>query len=57
MAVGRYVVISEDTSNKVIVSGPIKADPAQYDPGPGLDLMLEADALAAGYTWPDLPLS
>lgn len=54
MAVGRYVVVSADTSDKVIKEGPMKCDLEvyPYDPGPGLVLMLESEALADGYTWP-----
>lgn len=57
MAVGRYVVVSEDMADKVIKDGPLLWDPADaYDPGPGRVMMLEAGALDAGYEWPPPPV-
>lgn len=56
MAVDRYVVVSEDTTDLVIKNGPFKWDPANaYDPGPGLVMRLESEALDAGYGWPPPP--
>ena len=50
----RYVLVDEDTQQ--IVGGPFLWDgvTAWEPPDPGT-LMLEADAAAAGYTWPPNP--
>ncbi len=48
----RYVVVNESTMK--IVGGPYKWDGvAQWTPPEEGTLMLEADALAAGYTYPE----
>lgn len=54
MPIQRYVIVSEDTSNKVIIDGPClwDGDLATWQPPVGTDALLEADALAQGYTWP-----
>ncbi|MFC4609727.1 hypothetical protein ACFO9E_18180 [Streptomyces maoxianensis] len=50
----RYVgVNSNDPEDKVIKLGPLNWDGVTpYNPGDGLLLLLEAEALEQGYTWP-----
>lgn len=56
--VARYVLVSTDATDKVIKQGPLLWDGGStVTPAAGLTLMLESDALAAGYTYPPLPLS
>jgi hypothetical protein len=51
MAAQRYVVVDE--ADKTIVGGPYKWDGvATWTPPEAGTLILEADALAAGYTYP-----
>src|SRR5262249_1398306 len=51
--VGRYVLVSTDTSNKTIIQGPISWDGVTpFDLPDGQTIVLESDALAAGYTYP-----
>jgi hypothetical protein len=51
--VKRYVGVSDDPENKVIVFGPCLWDgETEFDPGAGVDMMLEAEALEDGYTYP-----
>lgn len=50
--VERYVIVSDDESDKVIVQGPLLWDGVTpFYPGPDVHMMLESDALAAGYTY------
>ncbi|MFE0329086.1 hypothetical protein ACFW08_20335 [Streptomyces sp. NPDC058960] len=50
----RYVAVSAtDPDDMVIKLGPLEWDgQTEYNPGDGLRLLLEADALAQGYTYP-----
>jgi hypothetical protein len=53
MAVDRWVVIDPDHANKTILDGPFKWDGvAQWTPPTAGELMLEADALAGGWQYP-----
>ena len=49
-----YVVVSAtDPYDKVIKNGPLLWDgETPYDPGTGLKLLLESDALEQGYVYP-----
>lgn len=48
-----YVLVSDDSSNKVIVDGPLLWDGVTVFAHPlGTNLVLTVDALAEGYTWP-----
>lgn len=52
----RYVVVSADPGDTTILRGPVEWDgAAPYAPPSGTVLMLEAAALAAGYTVPPHP--
>lgn len=53
--VGRYVVISTDPNDLTIYNTVLWDGETPYDPGPGLTLMLEEDALLAGYVYPTPP--
>jgi hypothetical protein len=57
MAVGRYLIVSTDTADKVIRDGPILADPATFNPGAGLQLITEPAASSGGYTRPPRPIA
>lgn len=50
----RYVAVSTEDFDKVIKFGPFELeDPSEYVPAEGTRLMLEEEALAAGYRYPE----
>jgi hypothetical protein len=54
MPIDRYVTVSDDLSNTVILNGPYLWDGllTTWAPPAGTHSLLEADALSKGYTWP-----
>jgi hypothetical protein len=53
MSADRYVIVSTDANDMSIIDGPILWDPDNaFDPGEGLHLIGETEALAAGYSRP-----
>lgn len=51
----RYVIISTDPNDLTIYNTVLWDGETEFDPGEGLTLMLEDEALLAGYAYPEPP--